>query len=73
MEEFVLPYLKLNKEKLEEIPNVSLSPSNMFDKMSSMMDQKIIAAQVAADDVLIKMMLTLLSTPDLYTASARFV
>jgi len=55
VEEFVLPSLKLNKDSIEEIPNVSLSPSDMFDKMSSMMDQKIIAAQAAAGDVLIKM------------------
>jgi len=55
VEEFVLPSLKLNKEKIEEIPNVSLSPSDIFDKMSSMMDQKIVAAQAAAGDVLIKM------------------
>ena len=55
VEEFVLPSLKLNKDKIEEIPNVSLSPSDMFDKMSSMMDQKIVAAQAAAGDVLIKM------------------
>ena len=44
VEEFVLPSLKLNKDKVEEIPNVSLSPSDIFDKMSSMMDQKIVAA-----------------------------
>ena len=47
--------LKLNKDKIEEIPNVSLSHSDMFDKMSSMMNQKIIAAQAAAGDVLIKL------------------
>ena len=51
----MLPSLKLNKDKVEEIPNVSLSPSDMFDKMSSMMDQKIVAAQAAAGDVLIKL------------------
>ena len=44
VEEFVLPSLKLNKDKVEEIPNVSLSSSDIFDKMSSMMDQKIVAA-----------------------------
>ena len=55
VEEFVLPSLKLNKDKIEEIPNVNLSPSHMFDKMSSMMDQKIVAAQTAAGDVLIKL------------------
>ena len=55
VEEFVLPSLKLNKDKIEEIPNVSLSPSDMFDKISYMMDQKIIAAQTAAGDVLTKM------------------
>src|SRR6185436_105680 len=55
VEEFVLPSLKLNKDKVEEIPNVSLSPSDMFNKMSSMMDQKIVAAQAAAGDVLIKL------------------
>ena len=42
VEEFVLPSLKLNKDKVEEIPNVSLSPSDMFNKMSSMMNQKIV-------------------------------
>ena len=55
VEEFVLPSLKISKDKIEEIPNVSLSPSDMFDKISHMMDQKIIAAQAAAGDVLIKM------------------
>ena len=45
----------LNKDKIEEIPNVSLSPSDIFDKMSSMMDQRIVAAQAAVGDVLIKM------------------
>ena len=55
VEELLLPSIKLSKDKIEEIPNVSLSPSDMFDKMSSMMDQKIVAAQAAADDVLIKM------------------
>ena len=39
VEEFVLPSLKLNKDKIEEIPNVSTSPSNMFEKMSLMVDQ----------------------------------
>ena len=38
VEEFVLPSLKLSKDKIEEILNVSLSPSDMFDKLSSMMD-----------------------------------
>ena len=38
VEEFVLPSLKLRKDKIEEIPNVSLSPSDMFDRMSSMKD-----------------------------------
>src|SRR6185312_12501474 len=55
VEEFVLPSLKLNKDKVEEIPNVSLSSSDIFDKMSSMMDQKIVAAQAAAGDILIKL------------------
>ena len=55
VEEFVLPSLKLTKDKVEEIPNVSLSSSDIFDKMSSMMDQKIVAAQAAAGDVLIKL------------------
>ena len=55
VEEFVLLSLKLNKDKIEEIPNVSLSPSDIFDKMSSMMDQKIVAAQAAAGHVSIKL------------------
>ena len=55
VEEFVLPSLKLNKDKVEEIPNVSLYPSDMFNKMSSMMDQKIVAAHAAAGDILIKL------------------
>ena len=55
VEEFVLPSLKLSKDKIEEIPNVSLSPSDMFDRMSSIMDQKIVAAQSAAGDILIKL------------------
>ena len=38
LEKFILPCLMLNKDKIEDIPNVSLSPSDMFDKMSSMMD-----------------------------------
>jgi len=54
VEEFMLPSLKLKKDKIEEIPNVSLSPSDIFDKMSSMMDQKIVTTQAAAGDVLIK-------------------
>ena len=55
VEEFVLPSLKLNQDKIEEIPNVSLSPSDMFDMMSSLMDQKIIAAQAATGDMLVKL------------------
>ena len=55
VKEFVLPSLKLSKHKVEEISNVSLSPSDMFNKMSSMMDQKIVAAQAAAGDILIKL------------------
>src|SRR6185312_9751317 len=55
VEEFVLPSLKLSKDKIEEISNVSLSPSDLFDRMSSTMDQKIVAAQAAAGDVLIKL------------------
>jgi len=55
VEEFVLPSLKLNKGKVEEIPNVSLSPSDMFEKMSLMVDQKLIAAQTTMGDVLTKM------------------
>jgi len=55
VEEFVLPSLKLSKDKVEEISNVSLSSSDIFDRMSSMMDQKIIAAQAAVGDVLIKL------------------
>jgi hypothetical protein len=55
VEEFVLPSLKLNKDKIEEIRNVSLSPSDMFDKISSMTDQNIVAAQATAGDILIKM------------------
>jgi len=55
VEEFVLPSLMLSKDKIEEISNVSLSPSDMFDRMSSMMDQKIVAAQAVAGDILIKL------------------
>ena len=55
VEEFVLPSLKLSKDKVEEISNVSLSPSDMFHRMSSMMDQKIVAAQAATGDILIKL------------------
>ena len=55
VEEFVLPSLKLSKDKIKEISNVSLSSSDIFDKMSSMMDQKIVAAQAVAGDVLIKL------------------
>ena len=55
VEEFVLPSLKLSKDEIEEIPYASLSHSDMFDRMSSMIDQKIIAAQAAAGDVLIKL------------------
>ena len=39
VEEFILPSLKLNKDKIEEIPNVSTSPSDMFQKLSLMVDQ----------------------------------
>ena len=55
VEEFVLPSLKLSKDKIEEISNVSLSSSDIFDRMSSMMDQKIVAGQVATGDTLIKL------------------
>ena len=55
VEEFVLPSLKLNKDKIEEIPNVSTSPSDMFEKMSLMVDQKLVAAQTAVGDILSKM------------------
>ena len=55
VEEFVLPSLKLSRDKVEVISNVSLSSSNIFDRMSSMMDQKIVAAQAAAGDILIKL------------------
>ena len=53
--EFILSSLKLSKHKIEEIHNVSISPSDMFDRMSSIMDQKIVAAQAAAGDILIKL------------------
>ena len=39
VEEFVLPSLEFNKDKIEEIPNVSTSPSDMFQKLSLMVDQ----------------------------------
>ena len=55
VEKFVLPSLKLNKDKIEEIPNVSTSPSDMFEKMSLMVDQKLVAAQTAVGDILAKM------------------
>src|SRR6185503_17121009 len=55
VEEFAMPSLKLNKDKIEEIPNVSTSSSNMFEKVSLMVDQKLIAAQTAAGDILAKM------------------
>ena len=54
VEEFVLPSLKLNKDKIEEIPNVSPSSSDMFEKVSLMVDQKLVAAQTAASDILSK-------------------
>ena len=55
VEEFILPSLKLNKDKIEEIPSVSTSPSDMFEKMSLMVDQKLVAAQTAVGDILSKM------------------
>lgn len=55
VEEFVLPSLKLNKDKIEEIPNVSTSPSYMFQKLSLMVDQKLVAAQHVAGDMFAKM------------------
>ena len=55
VEEFILPSLKLSKDKIEEIPNVSLSSSDIFDRMSSIMDQKIVAAQTAVGEILIKL------------------
>jgi len=55
VEEFVLPSLEFNKDKIEEIPNVSSSPSDMFQKLSLMVDQKLVAAQHAAGDMFAKM------------------
>ena len=55
VDEFVLPSLKLDKDKIKEIPNISFSPSDIFEKMSLMVDQKLIAAQTAAGDILAKM------------------
>ena len=55
VEEFVLPSLKLNKDKIEEIPNVSPSSFDMFEKVSLMVDQKLVAAQTATGDILSKM------------------
>ena len=55
VDEFVLPSLKLDKDKIKEIPNISFSPSDIFEKMSLMVDQKLIAAQTVAGDVLSKM------------------
>ena len=55
VEEFMLPSLKLSKDKIKEIHNGSLSSSDMLDRMSSIMDQKIVAAQATAGDILIKL------------------
>ena len=55
VEEFVLPSLKLNKDKIKAIPNVSTSSSDMFEKLSLMVDQKLVAAQHAASDMFAKM------------------
>ena len=39
VEEFVMPSFKLKKDKVEEIPTVSTPPSNLFQKLSLMVDQ----------------------------------
>ena len=55
VEEFVLPSLKLNKDKIEEIPNVSPSSSDMFEKLLLMVDQKLVDAQHAMGNIFAKM------------------
>ena len=55
VEEFVTPSFKLNKDKVEEIPTVSDSPSDIFQKLSLKMDQKLVAPQSVAGDMLAKM------------------
>ena len=52
VEEFVLPSLKLNKDKIKAIPNVSTSSSDIFEKLSLMIDQKLVASQHAAGDII---------------------
>jgi hypothetical protein len=55
VEEFVMPSFKLNKDKIEEIPNVSTLPTDLFQKLSLMMDQKLVAAQSTTGDLFAKM------------------
>ena len=55
VEEFVMPSFKLNKDKIEEIPNVSTLPTDLFQKLSLMMDQELVAAQSAVGDLFAKM------------------
>jgi hypothetical protein len=55
VEEFVLPSIKMNNNQVEEVPPVSTQPSNLMQRLSLMMDQKVHAAQIAGGDVLAKM------------------
>jgi len=45
--EFVMPSFKLNKDKVEVLPN---DPSKLVKKLSLMVDSKISTAQVAASE-----------------------
>ena len=55
VEEFVMPSFKLNKDMVEETPTISTPPSNLFKKLSLMIDQKLVAAQSTSGDMFAKM------------------
>ena len=55
VEEFVMPSFKLNKDMVEDTPTISTPPSNLFQKLSLMIDQKLVATQSAAGDMFAKM------------------
>ena len=48
--EFVMPTLKLNNDKVEEIPAVGNEPSDLYKQLSLIVDKKIADAQIAAGE-----------------------
>jgi len=55
VEEFVMPSFKLTNNQVEEIPAVSIPPSDLFKQLSLMMDKKLHAAQTAAGKMFARM------------------